>query len=338
MEALLADIEHEMLPYSPEQLVAIGEAQFAWCEEQMIDASQELGYGDDWKAALEHVKTLHVPPGEQDALVRQQSLDAIAFLEERELVTVPPLCDETWRLRMLSEESQRVLPFAAYGGQVMLVAYPTAGMDHESKLMAMRGNNIHFSRIVTPHELIPGHHLQGFMAQRHATHRRPFSTPFFGEGWALYWEMRLWDLGWPRGPEDRVGMLFWRMHRAARIIISLGFHLEQMTPEEMIDYLVDRVGHERDNATAEVRRYVGPDYSPLYQCAYMIGGIQLYALHRELVEDGPLTERELHDAILRQNSIPIEMIRAALRDEPPEHDHASRWFFAGDVVAAEETP
>ncbi len=60
--------------------------------------------------------------------------------------------------------------------------------------MSMRGNNRHFSRATVHHELIPGHHLQGYMNQRHRTYRGPFRTPFWGEGWALYWEMLLWDL------------------------------------------------------------------------------------------------------------------------------------------------
>jgi len=236
---------------------------------------------------------------------------------------------------MLSRRGQRTLPFAAYGGQTMLVAYPTSDMSHEEKLMSMRGNNIHFSRSVTPHELIPGHHLQGFMARRHGTHRRPFSTPFLGEGWALYWEMLEYELGWPRGPEDRIGMLFWRMHRAARIIVSLRFHLGVMTPQEMIDFLVERVGHERENATSEVRRYVGDSYGPLYQCAYMIGGLQLWALRGELVDTGRMSDREFHDAILHQGSIPIEMIRAALTEAPPPRDHVTSWRFAGDVEPAD---
>ena len=58
-----------------------------------------------------------------------------------------------------------------------------------------------------------------------------------------------------------------------------------MTPQECIDLLVNRIGHERDNATAEVRRsFTG--YGPLYQAAYLLGGLQLRALHRELVESG----------------------------------------------------
>ncbi|MEM7307403.1 MAG: DUF885 family protein [Planctomycetota bacterium] len=330
-DGLAADLALEIIPYSPAELIAIGERQFAWCEAEMKRAAAEMGLGDDWKAALERVKSDHAPPGGQDALVLALAEESIAFLDERELVTIPALCRETWRVRMISKGGQRFLPFAAYGGQRMDVAFPTADMEHDSKRMAMRGNNVHFTRAITHHELIPGHHLQGFMEQRHATHRREFDTPFLGEGWALYWEMLLWDLGWHRSPENRIGMLFWRMHRAARIVVSLGFHLERMSPEEMIDFLVERVGHERDNATAEVRRFIGGAYSPLYQCAYMIGGLQLMALRAELVDSGRMTNREYHDAILHQGPVPIEMIRAALLDQPPARDHRAAWRFAGEV-------
>ena len=324
-EGLLEDLAHEWLAYTPEELIAVGEREFAWCEARLLEASNELGHGDDWKAALAAVKALHVAPGEQDALVARQAREAIAWLKQNDLVTIPPLCEETWRVQMIGEATQRTLPFAAYGGQKMLVAYPTSGMDHDAKLMALRGNNEHFTRCVTPHELIPGHHLQGFMAQRYATHRSLFRTPFLVEGWALYWEMVEWDLGWPRGPEDRIGMLFWRMHRAARILVSLRFHLGEMEPQEMIDFLVDRVGHEVSGATSEVRRYIGGGYSPLYQCGYMIGGLQLRALAKEVVDSGRMTRKEFHDAILRENSIPIEMVRAALLGEALPRDAQPSW-------------
>lgn len=329
-DALLDDIAGELLAYGPEELLAIGEREFAWCEARMLEAAQEMGYGDDWKAALEHVKRDFVSPGEQDLLVARQARDAIAFVTERDLVTVPDLARDLWRIQMISERGQRTLPFAAYSGQAIQVAYPTRGMDTETKLMSMRGNNVHFTRIVTPHELIPGHHLQGYMAGRHNTHRRMFSTPFLGEGWALYWEMLLWDIGYARGPENRVGMLFWRMHRAARIIVSLKFHLGDMSPDEMIDFLVDRVGHERHGATAEVRRYIAGNYSPLYQCAYMIGGLQIRALYGDLVTSGEMTDREFHDKILQSGPMPIEMIRARLTDTALPRDWSPTWRFAGD--------
>jgi len=325
---IAADLAGELLPYSATELVAIAERELAWCEQQMKLAATEMGLEGDWRAALEKVKDDHVPPGQQDDLIAEQVRQAIAFLKQRDLLTIPPLCEETWRLTMISPETQRVLPFAAYGGQNIMVAYPTESMKHADKLMAMRGNNRHVTRVFAAHELIPGHHLQAFMTRRHRPYRRLFDTPFFVEGWALYWEMTLWDHGYAATPEDRIGMLFWRMHRAARVIVSLKFHLGQMTPAEMVEFLVEHVGHERFGATSEVRRFIGDDYAPLYQCAYLIGGLQLRALRREVVEAGRMGEREFHDALLTYGPIPIELLRAEMLELPLTREMQSTWRFA----------
>jgi uncharacterized protein (DUF885 family) len=325
-DGMKSDLEHEMIVYTPEELIAIGEREYAWCEAEMVQTARDMGFGNDWQAALEHVKTLHVDPGEQPDLVRDLAWEAVAFLQERDLLTIPPLAEEVWRLEMLSPEMQRVAPFFL-GGEVIQVSFPTDGMAHEDKVMSMRANNVHFSRATVHHELIPGHHLQGFMTRRYNPYRRAFGTPFWGEGWALYWEMRLWDLGFPATAEDRMGMLFWRKHRAARIIFSLKFHLGEMTPDEAIDFLVDGVGHERASATAEVRRSFNGSYSPLYQAAYMIGGMQIRALRAELVETGQMTEREFHDAILQGGTMPIEMVRARLTGDAPTRDFVATWEF-----------
>jgi len=329
-EALQRALAREMIPYTPEELLAIAESEFAWCEAEGAKAAAAIG-AKDWAAVVEHVKGRHKAPGEQAAMVVAQAEEAVRFLEERELLTIPPLAAETWRLRMIGQRQQKTLPFAVYNNQHMLVAYAMSGMDHESKLMSMRGNNEHFTRIVTPHELIPGHHLQLFQAARHRPYRALFRTPFLVEGWALHWEMLMWDLGWARSAEDRVGMLFWRMHRCARIIVTLRFHLGSMKPAGMIDFLVERVGLERDGATSEVRRYIAGAYGPLYQCAYMIGGLQMRALHHDLVGNGTMSNRAFHDAVLRENSIPIELIRAALTGQDLKRDHAASWRWRGDV-------
>ena len=324
---LAVDIEHELLAYDATGLIEIAEREYDWCVDQLKQASAELGYGDDWQAALAHVKSLYLEPGEQPVLVRELALEAVAFVRDRDLVTVPELAEEIWRMEMLSPESQKTAPFFL-GGEVVQVAFPTDGMSHEEKLMSLRSNNVPFSRAVVHHELIPGHHLQGFMTARYNTHRRAFSTPFWGEGWPLYWEMLLWDLGFPRTPEERIGMLFWRTHRAARILFSLKFHLGEMSAEEAIDFLVEGVGHERSAATAEVRRSFGGSYPPLYQAAYMIGGLQIRALRDELVGSGRMTDRAFHDAILQGGSMPIEMHRARLLGVAPEWEFEPGWRFA----------
>jgi hypothetical protein len=325
-EALIKSLQSEFIAYTPEEIIAIAQKQFAWCDAEMLKASQAMGFGNNWKAALEKVKNTYVPAGRQPMLIDSLAEEAIRFVETRDLVTVPALAKETWRMRMMSPERQKVSPFFL-GGEEILVSYPTNTMTHTEKMMSMRGNNPHFSRATVQHELIPGHHLQDFMIQRYKPHRYSFYTPFWMEGWALYWEFNLWDKNFPRTPEDRIGMLFWRMHRCARIIFSLNYHLGKMTPQQCIDFLVDRVGHEYKNAEAEVRRSFTGGYGPLYQIAYMVGGLQFYALRKEFVDSGKMKEKDFHDRILHEGPIPVDFVRAILQNQDLKKDHRASWKF-----------
>jgi uncharacterized protein (DUF885 family) len=325
-DALKEDLAYEMIPYTPDQLIGIAERELAWCETEMRRAARDMGLGDDWRAALEKVKGMYVEPGQQPELIRQLAREAIDFVEKNDLATVPPMAAEIWRMEMLSPAQQKVSPFFL-GGEVIQVSYPTDSMANDEKMMTMRGNNRFFSRATVQHELIPGHHLQGFMNERYNPQRQVFFTPFWMEGWALYWEMLLWDKGFARTPEERIGMLFWRSHRAARIIFSLRFHQGTMTPREAIDFLVDRVGHERANATAEVRRSFNGSYPPLYQVAYMIGGLQFRALHHDLVDTGRMTDRQFHDTILQGGIMPVELVRARLTGATLTREYLPSWKF-----------
>ncbi|KAK0106357.1 hypothetical protein ONS96_003992 [Cadophora gregata f. sp. sojae] len=324
-EGLLADLKAEMIPYSPEELISIGEKEYTWCLKEMKKAASELGY-ENWKGALEYVKTLYVPPGEQTQLVRFLAEEAIEYVKKNDLVTVPRVAEESWRMFMMSPQDQKVNPFFL-GGDDIIVSYPDDSMGHEEKMMSMRGNNIHFSRSTVFHEMIPGHHLQFHMIARYKAYRQIFDTAFWMEGWALYWEMILWDKKFPKTPENRIGMLFWRMHRCARIIFSVKFHLGLMTPQECIDMLVDMVGHERENAEGEVRRSFNGDYTPLYQAGYMLGALQLYSLREDVLGGRVLTEKQFHDRVMRENEMPIEMLRALIKRQDLKEDFETSWRF-----------
>lgn len=326
-EELLRQLQGEMIPYSPEELVDIANAEFAWCDAELLKASREMGFGDDWKKAQEKVKNSYVPAGKQPEAILKLYNESVDFLKKNNLVTIPPIAEESWRMTMMSPERQLVNPFFL-GGEAIIISYPTNTMDDDDKLMSMRGNNPHFSRATVHHELIAGHHLQGFMNRRHKSYRN-FRTPFWTEGWALYWELILWDMKFPQSPEDRIGMLFWRMHRCARIIFSLNYHLGKWTPQQCVDFLVDRVGHERANAEGEVRRSFIGTYPPLYQLAYMIGGMQFYALKKELVDSGKMTYKQFHDAVLQENAMPVEMVRAILTKQSIPKDYKTTWRFYG---------
>lgn len=329
-DGLMADLQKELIPYTPEELIEIAEREYQFSLSEMKKASREMGFGDNWKAAMEKVKDTYVPPGEQPELIRRLGREAEEFFAKHQWITIPELAKEDWRMEMISPDRQRVSPFFL-GGDVIQVSYPTNEMTDEEKANSLRGNNPHFSHATVFHELNPGHHLQGFMTARYNTHRRVFGTPFWNEGAALYWEMFLWDHDFHVTPEDRIGALFWRMHRSARIVFSLSFHLGKMTPEQAIKYLIDAVNFEPNNAEGEVRRSFGGAYAPLYQAAYMLGGLQLRALHKELVDGKKMTDLQFHDAIYQGGPMPIAMVRARLANTPLTRDGAAPWRFTDQL-------
>ncbi len=330
-EGLIQDLSEALIPYTPEELIALAEREFEWCDREMLKASREMGFGDDWKKAIEKTKDSAVPPGGQPRMIKDLLEEAVDYLRANNLITVPQVAAESLHMIMMTPERQLVNPFFTGGGQIS-VSYPTNTMEYDARIQSMRGNNPGFSHATAHHEMIPGHNLTGYMSARFNDYRAGLSGggPFFGEGWALYWELLLYDLGFNKTPEQRVGALFWRMHRCARIIFSLKFHMGQWSPQEAIDFLVERVGHERDNATAEVRRSFDPaaGYGPLYQAAYLLGGLQLRGLRREVVDARILTNAQFHDEIMRQGSMPIALLRLAVNKRVPlTRDMRVDWKF-----------
>ena len=94
-----------------------------------------------------------------------------------------------------------------------------------------------------------------------------------------------------------------------------------------MELLVQQVGHERATAEGEVRRSLSGDYSPLYQAGYMLGALQIYTLRRELVDTNRVDELAFHDRILRENRMPIELLRALMLNLPLSPDYRPRWRF-----------
>jgi uncharacterized protein (DUF885 family) len=63
----------------------------------------------------------------------------------------------------------------------------------------------------------------------------------------------------------------------------------------------------------------------------MLGGLQFRALHRDLVDSGKMTNRQFHDAILKENCIPVDMVRAVLTERPLTRDYETDWKFYESV-------
>jgi hypothetical protein len=80
-DALMVELASEMVPYTPEELIAIANKELDWCESELKKASREMGFGDDWHKAMEAVKNKYVEPGKQTEVIKDLAIEAIEYLE-----------------------------------------------------------------------------------------------------------------------------------------------------------------------------------------------------------------------------------------------------------------
>jgi uncharacterized membrane protein YgcG len=135
-EGLAADLVYEMIPYTPAELIAIAEREYAFSLSEVKKAAKEMGFGDNWKAAMEKVKNTYVEPGKQPELIRDLARQAEAFFDQHDWVTIPPLAREDWRMEMIDARAparRSILPrrrtdprVLSHGGHV------GGGQAHES--------------------------------------------------------------------------------------------------------------------------------------------------------------------------------------------------------------
>jgi uncharacterized protein (DUF885 family) len=120
------------------------------------------------------------------------------------------------------------------------------------------------------------------------------------------------------------------MHRSARVIFTMNFHPGKWTPQQCVQSLLDNVGFEPDNAAGEVRaaivRWFG---GAAVSDRLSDGALQFRALHK-LVDSKKMTDREFADAVLHENSMPIEMLRADLERQKLTSDFKTSWKYYGE--------
>ena len=125
------------------------------------------------------------------------------------------------------------------------------------------------------HEAVPGHHLQCAVSTLQRDRQSRFQrlagwTSGYGEGWALYAERLMNELGYFDDPGIELGYLSSQAMRAARVVLDIGAHLQLRIPEGrgdlsgrtfdrdlMVDFLTDQALLAEDFASSEADRYLG---------------------------------------------------------------------------------
>jgi uncharacterized protein (DUF885 family) len=165
-------------------------------------------------------------------------------------------------------------------------------------------------RTLAYHEAVPGHQLQGVIAQRLTgvpTFRKilPFSA--YDEGWAVYAERLGWEMGFENDPLDNLGRLQAEMFRAVRLVLDTGIHRKHWTRERAIDYMLEKTGMARSDVVSEVERYF---VLPGQALAYKIGMLRILELRaRAQAQLGAAFDiRQFHAVILGSGAMPLGIL------------------------------
>lgn len=160
------------------------------------------------------------------------------------------------------------------------------------------------------HEAIPGHHYQISLQQENTAlpkFRRFLWYGAYGEGWALYSETLGNDMGLYDNPYQYFGHLGDAMHRAIRLVVDVGMHHKGMTREQAIDYMLAHERTSREEATAEIERYMA---IPGQALSYKIGQMSITALRRKYEQQlgSKFNIASFHDEVLKNGCVPLAVL------------------------------
>jgi len=163
---------------------------------------------------------------------------------------------------------------------------------------------------LTFHEAIPGHHLQGSIAQEAPLpliRKLSFFSAYL-EGWALYAEQLAGEMGmYDDDPLGRIGYLHDALFRAVRLVVDSGLHAKRWSREQAIAYYVGQVGDKDAAAATEVERYC---VIPGQACGYMLGKL-VWISERERAKTAlgaRFDIRKFHDAGLTNGAVPLDIL------------------------------
>ncbi len=167
---------------------------------------------------------------------------------------------------------------------------------------------------LTYHEGIPGHHLQGSIANETKLpliRKISFFSAYI-EGWALYAEQLADEMGmYADDPWGRIGYMHDAMFRGVRLVVDSGIHAMKWTREQAIKYYMDALGDPEESSATEVERYC---VWPGQACAYMLGKLTILRLREKAKAalGAKFDIRQFHDAILTCGAVPLTVLESVV--------------------------
>jgi uncharacterized protein (DUF885 family) len=160
------------------------------------------------------------------------------------------------------------------------------------------------------HEGAPGHHIQIALAQEQTgvpQFRKQDDVTAFVEGWALYSEQLVGEMGLYDTPYERFGMLSMEMWRACRLVVDVGIHWKGESRDQAVACFRENSALAEKNIQNEVDRYIA---WPGQALGYKIGQLKISELRRRAEQAlGPRFDlRKFHDVVLDDGPMPMTLL------------------------------
>ena len=302
-----------------EQILERGWRAFEETEALAQEVAERIEPGKHWSEVYETLKDNH-PPADGIKAAYQQWMDAAqVFVRDNQILTLP----EGERVITVDTPPamRRSSPFGTFqtvdrfGTELegKLVLTPIESwMTPEQQAERLRSHHWAWVPVIAVHEAYPGHHADAIKTRENPRLLRKIAREsIFSEGWGLMTEELMFELGFLEGDDVRLTQLRNRLWRAARVILDVSLHTGEMTVDEAVDFMAERVRFERYAAELEVGMYT---VRPTYVLGYLIGMEEIMDIRRDwiAVNGEPEPPSEFYDQLLTVGSLPPVLVREVL--------------------------
>ena len=298
-----------------DDILAMGKRLFTETNAQMTEVAKRLDpKAKGWPEVVARLKGNHPTADGLLEAYRTEVTRARTFLIQKDAIELPPgddldVIDTPPFLRStVTAAYDQPPPFDTTITKGFFFVTPVDKALSKAKQEEMLRENDHGDLVDTSvHEAYPGHHLQLSFARRHPSLiRKALDYAIFSEGWALYSEELMAELGYYTD-EERLLQLEWTLVRAARVVIDVGLHVSDMTFDQAVKMLTDDVHLERQLALSEVKRYA---MSPTQPLAYLTGRQMIFKMRERYKqrEGTKFTLKRFHTDVLMRATVPPSLM------------------------------
>jgi uncharacterized protein (DUF885 family) len=181
----------------------------------------------------------------------------------------------------------------------------------------LREYNRRLIHVLTIHEAMPGHYLEGAHSAKHAsTLRAVLRSGPFAEGWAVYTERMMADAGYMDGdPLFRLMQLKFYARAVANAILDQGLHVDNWTKEQAMDLMVNQTFQQEREAEG---KWVRAQLSSGQLATYFVGAQEHFDMRKavEAKQGVDFNLMHYHDKVLSYGAPPVRFVRQLMLDEP----------------------